>query len=257
MKTNLTLVNRTLLIVAEKPQNRDELKTLFEELGCKVVQDENESQALGTLKNGFKPDMVLLEAEAPINSTIDFVRNVRSLYEDIPSVFIVCDSVDPLFADAFFEGVDAIFVRPINAEEVEKGVAFSYAESLENCNRAHQRKRIQRARVSYEFDWQKATGYATNFSLGGMFVGSMDQLPVKNQKIKFKLSFEEEAGRELTGYAVVKWLRSNLKFGRPRGFGIEFVGLDHATQVKLSQMLEVGAAMTTTEKPPGGCGDKV
>lgn len=251
MKPNEAFVNRKLLIVGGNTASQANLSQIFQSLGCKVWIVENESKAIEAIKSEIQIDMVVLEIEAPISSAIEFVRNIRVERGELPAVFIVSDCTDPQFDAAYFEGVDAVFVRPLAAEELERGIAFSYAEALENDKRKHQRKRIRRARVLYEFDWKEVTGYATNFSLGGMFVGSMGEIPDKGQTIKFKLSIEDRDEEELSGFAVVKWSRPKLSYGRPRGFGAEFVGLSEVSQKKLKHLIAGGASAPATKKDEG------
>lgn len=233
MKTNLALLNKTILIVSANAA--EDLSDTFNGFGCKSVFVGKPANVIDSIKENIAIDMVVLDVTLPIINGLQLVRQIRALKEDVPAIFVICDGVDSTLDEAFFEGVDAIFVRPLDLDELEKGVAFSYSEALENSSRRHVRKRVYRARVSYEFDWQKGKGYATNFSMGGMFVGSMDELPNRFQKIKFTVTFENE-GQELISAGVVKWCRSRLTFGRPRGFGVEFNELDQATLKKFKQI---------------------
>lgn len=233
-----TLVGSKLLIVAPAGETRAQLAGAFRGIGCHALVVGDETQAIRTLQSNLKIDGILLEVEPPISCSFQFVRYVRSHVTEAPPVFLVTDRIDPHFDNAFFEGVEAIFVKPLMPDEVLRGVAYSSDTLLAQPIRNHRRKRIRRARVSYSVDSKNVLGYATNIGSGGMFIGSMDRLPSANQKIKFVLLSENSKAAEVCGVAIVKWLRPKIEHGRPRGFGVEFTELDQDTVKVVSELSE-------------------
>jgi Tfp pilus assembly protein PilZ len=156
-----------------------------------------------------------------------------------PSTILLADRIGPRFEEAYYEGAEAIFVKPVAMEELAKGVAYTFDSELIQAKRQHRRKKIQRARVAYAHsDGLSISAYGTNISAGGMFVATMDDLPTSGQEISFRLQFET-LKEELTGSAIVRWVRSKIDAGRPRGFGCEFKGLEPDTITKLKAVLEV------------------
>lgn len=231
---------RGLLLITQSDESRNSLTQLLKSLASEVIPTGSDLKALEQPGSRQSIGMILLEATMPMTKSIGLIRIIRQRLGHQPAIFILSDGTDPKFDEAYFEGTDAIFVKPISPDELKAGVSSVYAETVESStyHRLHKRKRVCRARVSFENDWLKAKGFAMNFSVGGMFVGSMDELPARGQKISFTLLFNDGQGTGLSGYATVKWNRPEMKFGRPRGFGAEFLGLDNASLAKLREIIE-------------------
>ena len=220
------LKSRTILLIASSLKTREELAGIFQQYGCKSLMAGNDKEALDLIYHGIGVDVILKSVESPISSSFKFVRNAYLQFSDLPPIFFISNQLDPHFDNAFFEGVEAIFVEPIQPDELVEGVAFSLEALMNQRERKHRRQRIRNVKVSYNVGSSQNSGYATNISTGGMFVGSMLTLPNPGQLINFRLSSEGQNKIELSGFAIVRWLRQKMKHGRPRGFGIEFVGLD-------------------------------
>lgn len=216
----------TLLIVAPGGQDQPALYSIYRDFGCKILLASSDEEALNIMKTEPQIDVVLFEVQSgkPVSSCFEFVRHVRKLNPDLPPIFVVCDGVEAYFGDLFYEGVAGVFMTPLDLGEFTKAVAVSYSELLGHSDRQFKRRQLQRAGVSYSIDSQSTSGYATDISLGGMFIGTMNLLPFKDQPIRFRLSIENHSA--LSGGAVVKWLRPQIVLGRARGFGIEFSGVD-------------------------------
>lgn len=213
----------TVLVVAENAEARNEMKSTFQMFGWQAVVAENPSVAMAALTKDPKINMIVVDVKSPISGSFEFVREASRISESEKPIFLVCDRLDPYVNEAFYEGVEAVFVKPLTFESIAKGVAVSYASILGHTTRRHDRLRVRRARVTYEIGAEKILGYATNISEGGLFIGSMGTLPRSGQIIKFKMTIE---GHDIRGEGRVRWLRAKLEYGRPPGFGIQFVTMD-------------------------------
>lgn len=171
-------------------------------------------------------DVVLfnLEPGVQVSSCFDFVRHLRKSDPEWPAVFMVCDGVEGYFNNAFFEGINGVFVRPLNLGEFNKAIAIAYSELVGHRDRKFERRQLQRMEIVYSVGSQEAKGYGTDISTGGLFIGTMGILPFQRQTISFQMRISPET--VLSGTAVVKWMRHQIEFGRPRGFGVEFAEVD-------------------------------
>lgn len=221
------LFGRTVLIVAHDGATREMLAGAFQSFRCNVLLGSDVSHALTLISTNPQIEVVIYEIESPISNGFSFVEEIRSLDMDGPPVFFVSDKKDEHFDNAFFHGVEAIFLKPILFDELVKGVAFSYGMLVDRSDRQFRRRRLRRSKVQFSLDGNDSpsTGYVTNISLGGMFVSSMAKLPAASQVISFHVVNESNLNLEVTGRAIVRWLRPMSEYGRPPGFGVEFLNL--------------------------------
>ena len=234
------LTDKSILIVSTSEASRQELASGLQSLGMKALMVATEEAAINSLQEVPPIEIVLFEVESPISSAFGFLRRVRALASAglAPAVILLADRIGPRFEEAYYEGAEAIFVRPIAIDELAKGIAFTFDSELVQAKRQHRRKRLQRARVAYSHsEGLSISAYGTNISVGGMFIASMDDLPVSGQEIGFRLQFEA-LKEEIQGNATVRWVRTKIDSGRPRGFGIEFKGLEAASLEKIRTILE-------------------
>lgn len=221
------LFGRTVLIMAQDPKTRELLAGAFQSFRCNVLLGSDEAHALSLIETNPQIEVVIAEVNSPVSNGFNFLDRIRSLDSESPPIFFVSDQRDEHYEAAFFQGAEAIFLKPIHFDELVKGVAFSYGMLMDRSDRQHRRRRVRRAKVQYSLDGTEApsTGYVTNISIGGMFISSMAKLPAANQVISFRLFFDQENPINIEGRAVVRWLRPIAEYGRPPGYGVEFMNL--------------------------------
>jgi len=215
------LFGRTIVAVVRNPSTFDELKAVLPEIQCALQM--NLSEALGYLASGKKVDAILYEVDSPISSGLDFLSRVLAIDGSSAPVFFVSDKLDQQYYEAFFQGVEAIFFKPLEVEKVLKSIAFSLSMLTDQSMRQHPRRRLKRARIQYSpSEGLPANGYVADISAGGMFISSMSELPKEGDIIKYKLMYRADESIEINGSAIVKWIRPGLELGRPPGFGVQF-----------------------------------
>lgn len=224
-----------LLIVASGDDSRNLLFRKCQEFGCQVLIADHINRAIEIAQNEPALDVVLYEI-APgekLSSSFDFLRVLQMTRREMPPIFLLCDEAESNLGSIFYEGVTGVFVKPLDVGDLTKAIAVSYAELLGHRDRQFKRRRLQYASVAYSSEATAFEGFATDISLGGMFIGSQWTLPNINQQIKFKLTIVGHSA--LSGGAIVRWVRPEVELGRPRGFGIEFRGVDQATLTSILQ----------------------
>lgn len=216
----------SVLIIGPTSEFRDSYGEAFRKFGCQVSFAENYTQAQAIFRENSEVDVILIEVQDAMVGCLNFIRGVRKHDLQHNVVFVVCDHLDSRVTEAFFEGADGVFAKPMQLDDLSKAVAMAYATRVEPPpQRLHPRKRITRTRVSYSFESSIAPGYATNIGLGGLFIGTMDSIPPIDKKIEFTLMFDEPAIPSFSGMGFVRWERPAIAYGRPRGFGLEFDGI--------------------------------
>lgn len=243
-----SLFGKTILIVGGKGRTNDLVGAAFQPLHCRILTSAEHSEALRLIHSDASIEVVIVEIEGPVSNGFAFLDMIRPLDHERPPVFFLAEQRDPYFDEAFFRGVEAIFVKPLNYDELVKGVEFSHDLLMDHdSGRRHKRRRIRRAKVLVTNEITGATlnGYVTNFSAGGMFVCSMYTLPRANERIQFKMIYEIPAGAgsdpkqiEISGHASVRWVRPQAHLGRPPGFGIEFKDLDDQSREAINMIID-------------------
>ena len=240
-----SLFGKTVLIVCNNAETREMIAGAFQNFNCKVLLAGKEYEAVTLIHTNPTIEVVIVEVDTPISQGFEFLEKIRSLDVERPPVFFVSNQRDSHFDEAFFLGVEAIFLKPIHFDELVKGVAFSHELLMEqHSGRVHRRRRIRRAKAVFtnESTGMASHGYVTNISIGGMFICSMYSLPAANQVIDFKLQYDGEQMVELSGRAAVRWLRPIAHYGRPPGFGVEFKDLDETAKKIVSDLIDAKLA---------------
>jgi Tfp pilus assembly protein PilZ len=75
-----------------------------------------------------------------------------------------------------------------------------------------------------------------------MFISSMSELPKEGDVIKYKLMYRADEFIEISGAAVVKWLRPGLELGRPPGFGVQFDNPSESAKELIQRLVAKGHA---------------
>lgn len=232
------LFGRTVLVCSYDREIRDLISGAFQSFRCKVILASDDESALRQIDSHPNIDFALYEVGGPIERGIAFLQRITpSRLESVP-VFFVTDRNDEPLEAAFFNGVEGVFNKPLHFDELVKGVAFTYGVIQQDANRQFRRQRIHNARAQVSTGANPLSGFVTNISPGGMFISSSSVLPPANQVVDFKIEFGDDERIEVSGRAIVRWLRPFREFGRPPGFGLEFTSLDEETVEKLRQISE-------------------
>lgn len=214
-----------LLALVRSDETRAELTLAFRASGTEVVFADDAGDCLRKLKEQSPLDIVLIEETGAVASAIGLIREINRQSLSVP-LFLLSASAEPGFDEVFLEGADAIFVRPLSASDLRNFVLRSYVAQQGHARRSFERSRILRAKITFAPAGAEistgSSGFAMDVSKGGMFVGTMNALPEVGETIRFKMRFEQK-DVEFEGEAEVRWLRKELEYGKPRGFGVRFI----------------------------------
>jgi CheY-like chemotaxis protein len=217
----------SLLVIGSDANGREQLCSALTGFGCKARFADNFEEAKKLFQIMPRIDVVLIDVPSGgiVNDTFDFVRQLRLIDGQATSVFVICDQSENNFMHAFYEGINGVFVRPFDLGSFTKALAIAYSELLGHKERKFRRYQVARVKIKYSVEGHASEGFAGNISLGGLFVGSNDPLPAIGETILFKMT-RTFPNMDLVGSGIIKWVRPEIMYGRPRGFGIEFVDVD-------------------------------
>jgi len=232
------LFGRTVLVCSHDRETRDLISGAFQSFRCKVILANDDEAAARQIQTNDEIDFALYDVGGPIEKGIAFLQRIPPAALERVPFFFVTDRADEPLEEAFINGAEGVFNKPLHFDELVKGVAFTYGIIQQNAHRQFRRQRIRnaRARVTAARGQNPLSGFVTNISAGGMFISSWSILPPANQVVDFKIEFGDDETIEVTGQAIVRWLRPFREFGRPPGVGLEFTSLDEETLEKLRKI---------------------
>ncbi|MBX7100311.1 MAG: TIGR02266 family protein, partial [Myxococcaceae bacterium] len=107
----------------------------------------------------------------------------------------------------------------------------------EGVTRRAQPRVAMQAQVDLQGDSNLFSGFSTNLSEGGLFVATVNLLPLGTE---VDLAFTLAGGETIKTHAVVRWRRevSDLQPDQMPGLGLQFVNLDEAAQKAIIAFIE-------------------
>ena len=117
-------ITARVLVVEDNATNRTVAKALLEKLGLDSLSVENGQDAVGIVRSGERPSLILMDMQMPVMDGLTATRHIRAWEEEIgrPRLPIVA-----LTANAFEEdgqrcreaGMDDFLTKPINLEALK------------------------------------------------------------------------------------------------------------------------------------------
>jgi CheY-like chemotaxis protein len=113
-----TVDRKTLLVVDDDEGTRDWLAVLLSREGYAVALAPNGDEALRLLRNGFTPDLVVLDMVMPAGSGWQFLEQVRTLphLRSLPVVMLTGAPLDRRSAESY--GCAGFLAKPIRKESL-------------------------------------------------------------------------------------------------------------------------------------------
>ncbi|MCK6411544.1 MAG: ATP-binding protein [Azonexus sp.] len=114
----------TVLVVEDNPTNRKVVEALLRKQGLDAVSVENGQEAIDALKNGLRPNLVLMDMEMPVMDGLTATRHIRAWETQTDQGR---HPIVALTANAFEEdnqlcreaGMDDFLTKPINLEALK------------------------------------------------------------------------------------------------------------------------------------------
>ena len=107
-----------ILIVDDEPSIRRDLKEILEEVGHKVAEASNASQAINVEYINFSPDLVTMDIEMPGMDGIKAVEKIITQDEKAKIIMVSTEGQKSNFLNAIEKGAKSFIVKPFNKEDV-------------------------------------------------------------------------------------------------------------------------------------------
>lgn len=234
------IFGRTVIIVGKDAAARETIAGQFQSFQCRILLASSASEALNHVQMSPTPiDVILMEVGESVSETFEFVDRITGLSQS-PPIFLIANAADANLNEAFYRGVEAIFFRPVQFNDMLKGISFTLEVLMDRSDRRHKRRRVHHVTVEFQNESTGVTssGHVMNISRSGMYVCAQANLPALQQIVNFRMSLEHNGIQEISGRAIVRWIRTRSEFGRPPGFGVEFKGLDDASSALVTSFAE-------------------
>ena len=109
---------KTILIVDDSPTILMSMSGILERAGHTVTQASSAEEAIGKLKGGLRPDLVITDFHMGAMNGIDLVREVRKMagLQFIPVLLVTTESQQEKRSDAKAAGATGWLVKPVQPD---------------------------------------------------------------------------------------------------------------------------------------------
>jgi DNA-binding response OmpR family regulator len=117
---------KTILAVDDEPMILDLLGMAMRSVGYVFLQAEDGVGCLGKLKEGYEPDIIILDLSMPGIDGLETCRRIRAQYPDVnaPIIFLTAKNTQGDLANAQAAGGDDFIIKPFQIETVLRRVEF-------------------------------------------------------------------------------------------------------------------------------------
>lgn len=115
-----------VLIVDDQPEVRSLLREVLSDAGVtKTFEASNGREAMQFIDADFEPvNLIICDWNMPAMTGIDFLRQIRSVFPDMPFMMITGKSDKQAVLEAKMAGVSAFIRKPFSPEQVESKLKF-------------------------------------------------------------------------------------------------------------------------------------
>lgn len=227
----------SLLVVDDEQEIVSILASGLESAGFTVFKAFSVEDAMGIIQ-AQKIDLVISDIRLPQKDGFELLKWIKnSQYHNIKVIFVT-GSVDIPLDLAFSGGIEAVLPKPVIFKEILDAVHWAIMPREKGWKRKSPRLIRDTKRLQLEY-YKNSMGYQlVNIGLCGMFVAIKDQLPSVGDYIKFTLKIhDDQESHFVTGTGIVRWLRSQVCEGLPKGAGIEFHSISNNSLTALMSFL--------------------
>jgi two-component system, chemotaxis family, chemotaxis protein CheY len=111
---------KTILLVDDSMTMLKSLQTSLEISGFKVETAPDGAQAMGKLKSGLKPDLIITDINMPQMDGIEFIRHARQLLRFTPILALTTDGQRTKRDEAKRLGATGWLLKPASGSELIK-----------------------------------------------------------------------------------------------------------------------------------------
>ncbi|MDZ4661585.1 MAG: response regulator [Pseudomonadota bacterium] len=226
-----------ILIIASDESSYKKLSEFFAEKKIPTIFANSYINAIELTKTTTLT-AIISEFQLDEHTGIQVLGRLRSYGIRAP-FFLITNHVSEIsLKEAFKQGVEAVFKKPLSVELLGQNVF----ESITHKNEWSLRRKKPRVSTSVQIEFEasqlqgKYTCTATSIGLGGMFLCSGNILPNVGDFVAFSIKASPHNRFPVEGEGVVRWVRLNSSNEEPIGFGIEFYCLTDEGYQQISEL---------------------
>lgn len=124
------MLERKVIIIDDKPDQRFVLKGLLEDIGCTVIGEGASGIDAVELMQGKTPDVVFMDVSMPGMDGIDAVNLIKNL-NPVPVILLTGRRDEGTIKRAMEAGIFAFLIKPIREEELMPAIELAIARFKE------------------------------------------------------------------------------------------------------------------------------
>lgn len=211
---------------------------LLDRMGYSVVQAENGAESLEILRNGEKPDLMIMDVYMPEMDGIEALEHIMNdkSTSSIPVVMLSVDTSSNVIRKCRTLGCSDYLGKPIDINSLhdvlQKTLFSGYGRT-----RKHVRADYN-STVRVEFDGTSEEMFATTLSEGGIYLQKDEPLPIGTD-IVMHIELEPDNTITVDGRIIYN---THAKAGAsdiPPGMAVEFKGITEAETLILADHIKI------------------
>jgi len=118
-------MSKKILIVEDNPQNMKVVQMTLRPHGYTLLEATDGEEALNVVKNGKKPDLIIMDIQLPKMDGLEVTRRLRQIpeFRHIPIIAVTAYTMMRDEETVIEAGCDAYLPKPINTRELPRLVA--------------------------------------------------------------------------------------------------------------------------------------
>lgn len=223
-----------ILLVDDEADFRGVLARSFQRAGYDVVCASNGKEAF-EIARGRPVDVIISDIRMPGGDGIELLDRVKELCPATPIILLMSGYAEMTTEEACSKGAEALFCKPLDRKMIQETINQLLTPPEERWTRLSERMDASLVvELRFQTFQEAVNARVVNLGRGGMFIfDDGGYRPQVNDVVSFILTLGP--GGEISGSAVVRWVRTQSTKGLPAGFGVEFTYLG---QKELQQVME-------------------
>ena len=227
----------TILIADDEPELRDAIAFDFRARGYTVLTAGSGQEAAQIIEKQ-KIHVVISDLRMPDGDGIFLLERARSKSRTLPVVLFMSGFTELSLELAFEKGADAIFPKPYDRKALFAAVENAINPMSEQYSRKTTRIESNLPlSIYFPTKSKTAKGIVRNIGLGGMFLETEEGTPNRDEKILFELEMDIPHRVTIAGEGNVRWTQPNPSNDKAFGFGIEFLNLNHPSNIEFVSII--------------------
>jgi two-component system response regulator (stage 0 sporulation protein F) len=229
--------SKIVLVVDDDADLREAITYDFKRTGYQTLQAANGRVAFDLIEKTHV-DLVVSDVKMPGGDGRELLDRIRIRNVDLPILMFITGFSDFSIEEAYQRGANALFTKPYNRK-----LFMAAVQRVLTPREERWKARVNRIEVDLKVDVligneNLKEARVVNLGQGGIFIGYSGVMPDVESTVAFKLTSTFGAGAMMRGSGIVRWVRNEPIEAYPRGFGLEFAGLDDSTCSEILRVLE-------------------